>query len=323
MANVKNSSGGPEPSTDTDPRKVDRAAGRRAPDRKSETGSSEQTETDRPARLPSLEFRTAAWLLECWARRCADDTTSEDRLDYLKKKLELVQGAVLHGQGTGKRGRPTSEYVFHEFEVVEKAVRQLFPKGEQSFVCWQEAGLRAATCKYKIELPGEKSFTASRPLFLEDATVSSLVGVSPDTYKGTPTQLAWELTGELFGIAAETVRKKRTQVRKEDRFPDPPSELQRFLVAAFMLKAREALDPDTQYYLLRILGTLLLSKYDAKGVYHLANYISSMKDDDRSRLEGKVVSTMNWALVDRVLVAYERAYPNSPSFGFPVRHNRE
>lgn len=265
----------------------------------------EQRDKPKPKRtvqFPSLEFRTAGWLFECWARRCADPETPTQRLAILKRKLIKAQAAIGEGTGTGATAKVPDEIVFHEHEVVIRAVCKVYAAPDDEVSCWKRSQLVDASCEYGVELPTGRTLEAKRPLFLLEQDVNDLEGSTPE--KAPPRRkLAQKLTAELFGIKVDAVPKKLTRVRKEDRFHKPPSEAQKFLVAALMLKARSGTDRQTEKELTRILMALYESRYEAKAIYHLALHLSSMGATARTREAWRAKPGIDWDTVEEVIKA--------------------
>lgn len=257
--------------------------------------------------FPSLEYRAASLLFDCWAKRCDElaakpakirTERESKRFQQLKDKLQDVQAAIGRGTGKGATAKLPNEIVYHEYGVVKEAVDRLYEDAGDRDNCWMESQIMDASCQYPVELPDGTAVVAERPLFLHTARVEKHIGSTPRD-AGRPSDLAELLTADLFCIQSNAVPAKLAIVREEDRLRAQPKGAAKFLIAAFMLEARIGTEDDLQ----RIIGALFRSGYDAIAIYHLALYVSSMPEQDRSRDVWVARPTMDWDTVETVVKA--------------------
>lgn len=253
-------------------------------DRKEPAKTSRRTQLARKRRFPSLEFRTAGWLLECWADRCDDlDVANIRRVELVNKLEDLRQAITPKQDDQGERKKQEKvprEVIYYEYLACKPAVtglrrRLVTEDRNQQLVLLKAVGLNY----YSIKRPNLVSL--ARPLVLtrEQHALESLR--LRLTKKDPPIHsLCKEFVGSLFNVSASRVGENCRDVEKdESRMKPDPRPVQSYLVAMFMLAARLGSDNGNLKRLDKILAALLNSRYDAKAIYHLSRWVSTMSDD--------------------------------------------
>ena len=258
-------------------------------------------------RFPSLEFRTAGWLLDCWAERWETRPATDQRNRELLDKLEGLREAILPSKTLKdpkdtypKQQKVPPELIRHEDTIVQRAVIALVNQLKKpAQIAKQLDTLKNAVCDYQVK-GLEPGTSATRPLIL-DRSDSRFEKLHSRLAKPNPasTEVCYELLGELFAIGAGTVK---THVRAgTDRMTGrEPSEAQLYLVAMFMLAARHGTEKGNVAEMSKILKSLFESRYEAKAIYHLARRVSTMTAADRKKPAWVFQPAIDWKTVEAI-----------------------
>jgi hypothetical protein len=256
-----------------------------------------------PRRFPALELRTAGWLLGCWANRSQDSKLKSERRRELLAKVPLVQKAITGATRSGKHANPDGEILLHEYAIVKRAVDGLYERMGDEPTSSRNTKIADARCIYEPPSSIEGVDELSRPLFIVPATMREVQRSTRESRR-RPAELAEKLTAELFGIKDDWAHKKLSGARKQEnagsRFYRPPTETELFLVSAFMLQMRRDADQSSDGVPSRILTALFDSGYDAKAIYHLTRFVSTVPSENRNADAWESTAGMDWETVDFV-----------------------
>jgi len=232
-----------------------------------------------------LEFETAAWTLHFWGKAFDEDMAPFKRRQELTAKLGAVQNAVAAGIKRGSQAQIPQEILGDEHGHIRTQAQGLHEKLCDCLSNDKKAMklLRSGRCHYKPDRSELKGLSLERPLWIapddpgaREKALRALIGTwernrGRRTVPGS-TRFHQMLTASLFAISSETLRKRLCQGEQENRHWDPPSDVQRYLVAMFLIGARTKGVGSAR--LLKILTALRDSGYRALALYHLAKRAS-------------------------------------------------